>query len=217
MGSSNAWEVDRINDIPEAAARLIAYYDNEFPEGKGMNYDQLYAYSQAHGSKSYLGVQPRGGSRYAVEGMIKSLTGHWNPRPFDRSELYEVGLKPVREHILSNPDVMDYDQADVITRAAMSSPAMYRNVDGKYRDLLMQVPFDEILDEFLSVDFTGINISDRHDRRGKQRAVISFNGITRAVDTWLNAGLYRLFDHERGFLKDYSIEGMNRTKMFQVM
>jgi hypothetical protein len=148
-----------------------------------MNFDQLFAYSQAHGAKAFLGVQPRGRSRHAVDGMRKSLTGHWNPRPFDRSELYEIGGLPIREHIKSNPGVMNYSVADVVTRSAMSSAAMMREFAGKYRDLLFQMPFDDIIDEFLLTEFTGINLSDRHDRRGKQRAVISFNGITRAIDT----------------------------------
>jgi hypothetical protein len=206
-----------IEDIGESAELVMKILDDEFGDtGKGINFDQTLAYSQAFSKTSFYGVQKPFESKDAIDAILKTCTHHYNTKAINRDNLYEFGYEVIA-FIKTNRDIAEISYADVIMKANMSSAAMPFGFEGKYRDYVCQHTFDEVIDDLRLEMFIAANAGDRHDRRSKQRLICSFFAAIRVVDTMLNAGIYRLFDVNQGFLKNHSIEGITISDQFPIM
>lgn len=206
-----------LEDIAGSAESVMKLLNDEFGDtGKGINFDQILAYSQAFSKTSFYGVQKPFKSKEAMDAILKTCTHHYNTKAINRDNLYEFGNE-VMAFIKTNRDIAEISYAKVIIKANMSSAAIPFGYEGKYRDYVCQHTFEEVIDDLRQEMFMAANAGDRHDRRAKQRLICSFFAAMRVVDTMLNAGMYRLFDVNQGFLKSHSIEGLTISDQFPIM
>lgn len=207
------FHINSIDEIKRVSSEYISFMDDAKTYGSGFNEVDAIRYVTAQSSSSFIGIQNPKLSKFAMNSMKNTISGHLNPKTYYRPWLLE-NMGFIRDHVKYNSHVMDKSYADICMSARNSSSSMRSK--GSFRDVVLRIPYSDLKHSILSGSETisyNIVAGTRSDRRGKFRLICSFHGYFRVIDYMLNNGSYGICEGN-GPLALYTTEGFNNERMW---
>jgi hypothetical protein len=206
------FKVKRVDQIKAAATRAVDYFNEKYPNGRGMNEREFIQFVQASSASAFLGIQTVASSSAALDSMLKTLEQH-NMHPVVHKPWLTSNLRDMVDYISLHPSIMNRSYSEVMMHAKRSSSSIPGG--GKYRDYVMIHTEDELVLDCSSnkIPFL-LYAGTRTDRRAKFRLVCSPDGRHRVIDFILTNGSYELCE-QRGPLGCYTTEGLDGEKMWE--